>query len=209
MTISRTFFIVFLAQFVIACEDPKRSTYFERENTAETVFEDRPVPDRLKAPVPVSKLSNELALIFMGLVSESVLDRDNSVVDLFATAQGWSPIPSAKNQLLNAQNGYVGNVAGVRAMLASDGTNRIFSLTVGEGFDPREVTISLGQFVTLQKIAADNSMGQTMEMFKILDDPVPLGILSLTYGTADSIQGIGTIGFISVAEAKTEGIGEW
>lgn len=52
----------------------------------------------------------------------------------------------------------------------------------------------------------DERMGQKMDLYQLNDGDREVGVLSIIYGLADSIQGTGTVSFISKDRARKEGV---
>lgn len=200
---SRAFIFAFFGVVILsACnqqnyDPPGQSSLTQREPQAKTI-----------SPVPASdSISSEVAMLFAGLVVAIEMHPDRNAVDAYAKGMNWREIPEEMNAMLNAKRGYAGKLANQVVLIGSDGTNDIFSIAVREGFDPQAFKDGLQGVLSLNSGTADTSMGQEMEMYRLLDGEREIGILSITYGTAEAVRGSGTVGYISTARASAEGIG--
>jgi hypothetical protein len=207
ITVALSAAVVILA----ACGAPISSTPItsSQEKPAANLPADRPETTSPKPEaIHISQFSQALSEI-LGLVQDMNVHPERNAVDAFALGFQWRPTPPEMNALLNAKKGYFGKIEGKTVLLGSDGTNDIFSIAVRDGFEPREIIASLGQILKLDAAGIDTSMGQTIEMYKVSDENAPIGLLSLTFGAAESLRGTGTLGFISASRAKAQGFSGW
>jgi hypothetical protein len=193
-----------LAMGVVACDSSREPTI---QSGGDTVQTDSKSDQVSSAKPSQTSLSSDLADMYLGLVQDSNMRPDVNAVDTYAKAFAWKPTSPEMNALLNAERGYVGKLGESTVLLGSDGSNDIFSIAVRDNFEPAEILDSMRQVITARKVAADESMGQVLEMYRITDGATDLGIMSLTYGTAPSIRGTGTVSYLSADRARAEGIG--
>lgn len=193
-----------LAVAVTACDSPRGPAV----KLDATPIQPRPEKNEESAlGAPQGSLSSELAHMYLGLVQDSRFRPESNAVDTYAKAFKWKAMSPEMNALANAKHGYVGKVAGSTVLLGSDGSNDIFSIAVNENFEPAAILNSMQQAVTARKVGDQESMGQTFEIYRITDGATELGFMSLTYSHVPSLRGIGTVGYISAARARKEGIG--
>lgn len=155
---------------------------------------------------PALSVSSEVAELYAGLLTAIDLKPKEHAIATYAAAFHWKKIPPEMNTLLNGKEGYAGKVGEKTVLLGSDGTNDVFGIAVESGFDPKDFEKHLRQFLTLTPLGSDNSMGQASDAFKLSDGSRAIGVLMVTYGTADAIRGTGTVGYISAAKARREGM---
>ena len=55
-------------------------------------------------------------------------------------------------------------------------------------------------------VDSDQIIGQKIEVYKLPDGNADLGYVILNYGIAETIQGTGSLGYISIGRAKKEGL---
>lgn len=156
----------------------------------------------------VSTFMAALSETLLGLIQDMRVHPERDAVDTYAKAFQWKATPPEMNALLNAKKGYFGKFDGKVVLLGSDGTRDIISLAVRDGFDPAALVASLGKVVSLKRVGSDSSMGQQMDIYELTDSGKKLGLLSITYGSAESLRGTGTVGFISQSRVESEGIGK-
>jgi hypothetical protein len=145
--------------------------------------------------------------MYVGLVNDLRSRPKVNAVDTYAKAFGWEPLSAEMSAALNAKSGYAGTVAGQVVLLGSDGSNDIFAISVRDNFEAQTILRHMSQVVTLNKAASEESMGQVSEMYRIFDSDEDLGYLALTYGTAPTVRGTGTISYLSASRARAEGLG--
>jgi hypothetical protein len=155
-----------------------------------------------------SALTAAVVETFLGLLVDSDLHPDRNAVDVYAAALKWSPLSREMATLLNAERGYSGTLAGTTVTLGSDGTNDIWALSVGTGFEPVHIVEAMGRTLTLERVGSDRSLGQATEIYRAKDGTNLLGLVVLTYGADESVAGTGTVAFMSAARAAQEGIGQ-
>ena len=148
----------------------------------------------------------EIANLYAGIVMAIHQNPEHNAIDSYGRGMAWKKIPENMHEMLNAKHGYFGKVSNRKVMLLSDGSNDIFSIATGESFDPEEFKESLSGFFRLTSRESDASMGQKMDLYQLNDGDREIGVLSIIYGTADSIQGAATVSFVSNDRARKEGI---
>jgi hypothetical protein len=199
--------IVVAILVVTASSDSLAQSNRDVSATAAVTNQSKNIRKSNQTSISSKSISSAVADMFVGLVSEINLHPDRNVVELFAKGFGWKETSLEINAMLNAKRGFSGKVAGQILLLGSDGTNDIFSIAIGNNFDQKIFHGRLGETLTLKPVASDTSMGQRMDIYRIFDGPKYLGLLTVTYGVVEAVRGTGTVGFISAARAKREGIG--
>ena len=159
-----------------------------------------------KSPKQAESISAEASDMFLGLVQEINHRPERNAVEVNGKGLGWKETTKEMNAMLNAKRGFVGKLAGQVVFLGSDGTNDIFSIAVEKNFDSVAIHDRIKNVVNMKVVGSNTSMGQKTDMYRIFDGTKDLGLLSMTYGVAEAIRGTGTIGYISSARAKREGI---
>ena len=148
----------------------------------------------------------EMANLYAGIVIAVHQNPKHNAIDAYAKGMDWKKIPENMHEMLNAKHGYFGKISNRRIMLLSDGSNDIFSIVTDENFDPESFKESLSGFFGLASMETDERMGQKMDLYQLNDGDREVGVLSIIYGLADSIQGTGTVSFISKDRARKEGV---
>ena len=156
-----------------------------------------PTPDPAGASI-----AEEIAFLMNGLIVDTTLRPGVNVVDTYAAAFNWTKNPPEMNALLNAKVGYHAKINGHTVVLGGDGTNDIFAVAIKEGFDPAKALAALKQAFTLKDVGPDDSAGQRSEGYTVLDHGRNVGLLFLTYGTAEAIRGTGTVSFMSAKKVQ-------
>lgn len=156
--------------------------------------------------VEEESLSSAVAKLFAGILTASIIHPERNAVDEYAAAFGWKKSSPEMNVLLNTERSFAGSLAGHRVLLGTGGSNDIFAIAVVDGFEPTQIRRALRTVLTLQPVASDTAIGQRMDLYKLFDGKTDLGYLSLTYGVAELSLGPGSVGFISKARARAEGI---
>lgn len=132
-----------------------------------------------------------------GLIAATLAHPDVNAVDTYAAAEHWTANPPEFNALINAKVGYHGKINGQKVVLSSDGTNDIFGLTINDGFEPQQVVAALRQAFTMKYEGPDDSAGERAEGYTLSDHGEQVGLVFVTYGAADAVKGVGTVGFMS------------
>ena len=143
-----------------------------------------------------------------GLLTDIRNRPENNAVDAFALAYKWKPLPPESLSMLNAKRGYAGRLAGQAVMLGSDGTNEVIAITYGKDFQPEEIRRHFDGIINLSSAGTDAAMGQRTDLYRAKDSSSgsSLGMISLTYGTAEQVKGFGTIAYFSAAAMEKNGI---
>jgi hypothetical protein len=151
-----------------------------------------------------SSVSAEMAELLTSLVAGTRAQPSVNAVDAYAAAFHWHRMPPEMNALLNAKVGYAGVIEGHKLLLGSDGSNDIFSVSVREGFSPDEATAALRHVYVLKKQDSEDSDGQRFETYILVDRGTDVGMLTVTYGVAQQIRGVGTLSFASMERVRKE-----
>jgi hypothetical protein len=190
---------VAIAFFASGCNSPEPSSTPHVDKPASAAASPSMVTKTRKATV-----STEATDTLIGIIADSRLHPDRNAVDIFATGFHWKKTPPEANALGNAKVGYAGKIRGQTALLGGDGTNDIFSIALGDGFQPAEVVAELNQVYSLNKQDTEDSDGQRYDTYIMVDHGNEVGLLTLTYGMADAIRGAGTISFIGMDRVRKE-----
>lgn len=190
---------VAVAVFMGGCNAPEPSSLSPVDKPPSAATPPPRVTETRKATV-----STEATDALIGIIADSRLHPDRNAVDTFAAGFHWKKTPPETNALTNAKVGYAGKILGQTALLGGDGTNDIFSIALGNGFQSDEVVAELNQVYSLYKQDAEDSDGQRYDTYILVDHGNQLGLLTLTYGLEDALKGSGTIGFMEMARVKKE-----
>ncbi len=155
-----------------------------------------------------SSAGQAAAEIYVGVLQDLSLQSSGNVVEKLARGLGWASVPAEEAALGNAKISYYGDWGGHKVLIGSDGTNEIFSIAMRKDFSPIEFMKRLRQSVEAEAVGAEDSLGQRSEMYRLRDHGRELGLLLVTFGTAQAVKGTGSVGFVSSARAAREGIGQ-
>ncbi|MFT5532198.1 MAG: hypothetical protein ACI802_000418 [Candidatus Paceibacteria bacterium] len=115
--------------------------------------------------------------------------------------------------MLVANRIYIGKLAKLYdyVLIGSNGTNGRFSIAIFRDFDPQAFKDGLKGVFSVKAKPSNTSkssagmVNKKFEVYDLLDGEKQVGLLVMTYCTADSIDGSGTVGFISEAYANKKG----
>ncbi len=151
-----------------------------------------------------TSLRTALAMQYMGLLHAIHMHPERLAVQQFAEASSWKPVPESQLALLNAKVGYAGRLAGQTVLLGSDGTNDVFGMAVGKDFVAEEIAEAIGSYVQLRPFSSETKLGQKQQIWVLLEDGKPLGMLMIVSGVGEGIQGAGTVGYMAYDRAIAE-----
>lgn len=128
----------------------------------------------------------------------AIRDRpDELAVQKFAEAMSWKSIPERQLELFNAKTGYVGKLQGYSVIIGGDGTNDVFSISYGPGFESDKLIESIGTYVDLKHLTSRVELGQKEEIWLLTSNGEELGVLMMYSGLGDGIRGTGTVSYMS------------
>ena len=119
--------------------------------------------------LPTPTVSDEMAQLLIGLLTDSINRPGTNALDTYAAAQHWDKNPPEFNALLNAKAGYHGMIGDHKIIIGGDGTNDVFAVNTNEGFDPSRAVAALKQVLSLKAEASDDEMGIHTDLYSISD----------------------------------------